>query len=274
MARVKHLYESNEIPRDSFLHALVSAIERRPGDREIWIQFINVLGAVSNNQPVSTKKHQDVEKSIFGSWWDRIRANRWEEEFFHAPKSASTPVKPEFVRIVLNEIASSQWPTKQALQEKSCTSSDKGSVFEAANQCCTNWISHWTDDELLTEFEAEYYKVDFDSLPRKQNSKFFGTKYNDHINDSFGEIQDGLLTSPSCEAMCFKIVAACHLVGVHHTFVWDSVWWLSVKLWQSQTRQQKEPTEHAKNALYWLTLRGLDIPKILRIKLDHARSII
>mmetsp|Transcript_22916 Transcript_22916/g.45794 ORF Transcript_22916/g.45794 Transcript_22916/m.45794 type:complete len:1492 (+) Transcript_22916:238-4713(+) len=275
MARVKHLYESNEIPRDSFLHVLVSTIERRPGDREIWMHLINVLGAVSHEKTINIKNYQDVEKSILGSWWDRIRATRWEEDFFYAPKSASTPVKPKFVHIVLDAIATLQWPTKHALRakrkrEKLYTLSDKVAMFEEANQCCTNWISHWTDEDLLTESEVEHFKVDFNSLPRKHNSKVFGTNYNDHINHSLREIQDRLSISPSCEAMCFKIVAACHLIGVHHNFVLDSVWWLSVKLWQSQTRKQKQPTEIAKDALYWLTLRGLDIPKILRIKLEQC----
>ncbi len=279
---MKLLYESNEIPRDSFLHALVATIECSPGDKEIWMQFISVLGTVSHNKSIDIKTQQGVDSNLLGSWWDRIRATRWEEEFFCAPKSATTLVKPEFVQMVLDAISSFPLLTKQYFlsskrkQEIPNISAGKSSTFDDANQRCTSWISRWTDEELLSGFEDKivaYDKVDFDLFPRKNNSNFCGTTNFDPMNESLKEIQDRLSTAPSCEAMCFKIVAACHLFGIHHGFVLDAIWLLSVKLWQSQTRKQAQLLESAKDALYWLTLCGLNIPKILRIKRDKARRI-
>lgn len=91
------------------------------------------------------------------------------------------------------------------------------------------------------------------------------------------EIQERLSCNPTCEALCMKILVACHLMGVWHPFVCNSVWWLAVKLWhsnQQSTTDQLTPTSAESNiyanALAWLEMHGLDISVYIQCRLKHS----
>ena len=80
-----------------------------------------------------------------------------------------------------------------------------------------------------------------------------------------------ILHHPTCEAMCMKIVVASHLLGVWHPFVCNSIWLLSVKLWQSQQQTISDDKSNAyAEGLALLKLHGIDASVYIQCRLKQS----
>ena len=289
IARVQHLYETKQIPLDTMLDVLACAVERNPNDRNLWIRLVNMLRSKgklecddecnvhTNNTPESCAYHMDIHGDRW--WWGKSRKLEWEDQFFYAPKTSRTRVKPEFVRMVLGIIELPWLSNSQCLKSESTTdpsSVDKAAIIDDPKQCM-NWLFRLTKNNDIETDEDKSLKstsAHDELLPTHISYVVCSRKDPIIIDSSLKEIEDRLSTNPSCEALCLKIAVACHLVGVSHPFVVNTIWWLAVKLWRSHqpNRQQQQTRDGVSDGLHWLSLHGLNIPEILHKKLTLCQE--
>ena len=226
------------------IDVLASAIERDPCEREHWARLVKALGAVEEESAAlhSEERHK---------WWGALRVTHWEDQFFHFTAKA---VKPKFVDIVSSVVES-----HVAKAERLAMNPPDKALSIPAPEECLGWI--WNPLEDGTDVTHNYSKlIDGGLIPQKTSASSFDSQRNP-LFDSV--IHDRLARHPSCEALCMKIVVASHLLGVRHRFVYDSIWWLAVKLWRSsQANELLAPADRNQNpyaeGLTWLSMYGID----------------
>ena len=267
MAKVHQLCESKHLPRDALLDILACAIEHNPCERNNWFRLVKTLGAVGLTRKSDTEclhgKHEQSEEGQ--GWWGKHRVAEWEDQFFRAPKSTAKAVKPEFVRMVSAVVD----PLCQNVQQIEDKSLEGEAISIHDPQECMEWIWNPVEDNGGMDYDRDAFMNDV-LLPANTSNIAFSSQ-SELLFDS--EIQERLSGNPSCEALCMKIVVACHLLGAWHPFVCDSIWWLSVKLWQStQTSDQLKPAKRNNydDGLAWLSMHGLDISVYLQCRLEHS----
>ena len=267
IAKVQHLCESNHLPRDALLEILACAVERNPCESKRWVRLAQALGDVK-----LTRNVQFQEKS---EWWGKQRATEWENQFFLAPKSTTHVVKPEFVRTVsvaIDPLVGQAGPSLIAKEQTGKKSFKETAISMPKPQECMGWIWSPADDNCVKD-EVSGVSTDEAFLPANTSNIEFDS-HNESLFDS--ETHQRFSGNTFCEALCLKTVVACHLLGARHPFVQNSVWWLSVKLWQStQAADMRKPTNsfEYRDGLAWLTMYGVDIRMHLHCRLNHSLNI-
>eukprot|EP00571_Detonula_confervacea_P003509 CAMPEP_0172330690 /NCGR_PEP_ID=MMETSP1058-20130122/61511_1 /TAXON_ID=83371 /ORGANISM="Detonula confervacea, Strain CCMP 353" /LENGTH=1428 /DNA_ID=CAMNT_0013047915 /DNA_START=70 /DNA_END=4356 /DNA_ORIENTATION=+ len=262
--------ESNLLPRDALLDILARAIERDPCDRKNWARLVNALGALDIKESDAQCLHAISLQSLEGCRWrGKHRVTEWEDQFFRAPKSTDKVVKPEFVRIVSDIVDSALFSNVrhvQNVQRMAANSCGGEAITSHDPKDCMSWIWNPLEDTREVDYDRGAF-VD-DALLPMNNSTMALNSHSELLFNS--EIQEQLSRNPSCEALCMKIVVACHLMGNWHPFVCNSIWWLAVKLWQStQTTDKLMPADRNTycDGLTWLSMHGLDISVYLQCRL-------
>ena len=271
IAKVQQLCELNHLPRDALLDILAGAIEHNPCDRKGWARLVEALGAVDSKGNGSRCLHTNSVQSEKGcSWWGEYRVAEWEDQFFYAPKSNAKAVKSEFVSLVSAAVEStslSNMSRSQIFQQKAEEEGANNSL--PCPKECMSWIWNPLEDTDDVDYDLDGF-ID-DVLFPENTSTIELHSQNELLLDP--EIQKRLSSNPSCEALCMKIVVACHLMGIWHPFVCNSIWRLAVKLWQS--KQAKYQNGRAKRSGYddglaWLSMYGLDISLYLQCRLRRS----
>ena len=270
--KVEQLYESNYLPRDALLNVMACAIDQDPGERENWARFVRVLGHVDRNDNENDVCLHMPAKFNEEHWWGKNLVA--EKEFFRVSKSALQKVKPKFVHMVAAVVDSALASFAHAKQVPRIELNVRRDMPIPDPSECMDWI--WKEDK------NDMNDDDYDTAMR-DNIHMLPTN-TPPISSTFQEgplfepeIQERLSRNPSCESLCMKILVACHLLGVWHPFVCNSVWWLAVKLWhssqQSTTDQLKQASFESNiyaNGLAWLEMHGLDISVYIQCRLKHS----
>ncbi len=131
---------------------------------------------------------------------------------------------------------------------------------------CMGWIWNLAEESGNMEYDHDAYKY-FALLPANSSENAFNSQSSLRFDSN---IKKRLSSNPSCEALCMRIVAAGHLLGAFHPFVCDSIWWLSVKLWQSARASRTAEGNCYSNGIVWLSMHGLDISAYLRCRLKRS----
>ena len=266
IARVHLLCQSKHLPRNSLHDILARAIEQNPCDKENWARFVKMLGDVPTTSVGTHCLHKKPDQSseTERKWWGKDRVTEWTDEFFYAPKSSITVSKSEVVReisaAVDSALSSNHLSSGQDIQHNASNSHGNEAVTFPKPSECMDWIRNPADDNA----SDDVYDVDLlmnDALLPANTAKVAS-------NSSSGQLLlDSEIGDPSCEALCMKIVVACHLVGLSHPFVCDSIWWLAVELWQSTHSSSSQCGSGEKNpcagSLRWLSKQGLIISSYL-----------
>jgi len=259
------LCESNYLPRDVLLDTLAKSVEQDPCDRMKWVQLVKFLGSVNTNESGDICVHTTKSKEHDHSWWGKDRAAAWEELYFHQPKSVTQMVKAKFVDIVAAVVDSTLSSLDTAVRidtMKEIQHINNVSIHDPKE--CMGWI--WNPQKDTTEVNNDLGLLDV--LP--SNIDVSTLQEEDVIFDS--KFQDILSHKPSCEALCMKIIVACHMLGKHHPFVCNSIWWLAVKLWQQQDKQGAVIEDTCYNGLAWLIEHGLDISVYIQCRLKNSEK--
>ena len=258
--------ESNYLPRDALLDALAKSVEQDPCDRMKWVQLIKALRGVHTKESGDVCLHAIKSEEHEHSWWGKDRAAEWEELYFSQPKSATQLVKSKFVDAVAAVVESAlssldATPQSDTVKEMKY-SNDNVSIPDPKE--CMGWI--WNPLEDTAEVNRDLSLLDI--LPSNIN---VSTSQEEEVIVQ-SEYQERLSHKPSCEAICMKIIVACHMLGKYHPFVCNSIWWLAVKLWHVQkTRLVIEDSVYY-NGLAWLSECGLDISIYIQCRLENSEK--
>ena len=240
------LCEANFLPKDAVLDILASFVERDPCERSNWSRLVNALGAVDEDRLHSTKENC--------KWWGEHRMNHWEDQFFHAPQPTTKAMKPEFIDMVSCAVETHVHLTANRL---AVNPPDQAPSIPSPKECL-DWI--WNSHEDVTEIVNHSF-IDSLQFPDSTSTSSIDLQQQ---KDSHSKVHDRLVRNPTCEALCMKIVVASHLLGMRHSFVCNSIWWLAVKVWQSTQANEALKRENRRhnpytNGLAWLSIYGIDV---------------
>ena len=280
IARVQHLCKTNQVSVNVLLDVMARSVEKNPCNRKNWSRLANTLGAVGVSSDTGNIDcfhdcnalhsglhvcHASLRKQAEGQWWwGKDRLPKWEKQFFQACKSSTAMVKPEFISMVLGAIRSTRLPV--ILKRKNTRWNATNLCEEEINLIddpmqFMGWLNHPISDDGSTNEDV----TDGAVLLPQHISGILRTTQNLHpISSHVKESEEQLSEDQCCEALCMKIVVAFHLLGAWHPFVCNSVWWLAVRLWQSQQPTcQDRIGGVASHGLHWLSLHGLNISAYL-----------
>jgi len=253
------------------LDILAFAVERDPCEEKNWTRLVNMLGPIDATSNSDKCQHTLTSvQSGDGSWWGKRRVLEWEEQFFHPPKSSTKAVKPEFVRLVAAAVDSalSQTSEGRTVKRVAGTTSKAGDTSMPNPKECLGWIWNPQQDAIIDDYDQDVIE---DMLPTNSSE---GDLNFQHMT-TISEILESLSSNPMCEALCMKIIVACHLMGAWHPFVCNSIWWLAVKLWQTtQAADQSwaDGRNQFSDSLVWLSMHGLNILAYLQCRLKQSKT--
>jgi len=258
LARVQSLYDNKKIPLDALLDVLAGLVEQNACDMNRWSSLVaalggvgtaaeekcNTLGKCSNgcnalqkglcvNHTIQQERNEDVW------WWGKSRASDWESAFFVSPRS-NTSTSKDFIRGVLDSNLSAHWKSIDRRQVITARTSHQEASLPDDPQDCMDWLFDEEEGDNDFDIDLSYEQL----LPGKHASNTNLTS--DERLDTLSKITDKHM-----RALCLKVIVACHLLGVWHPFVSNSIWWLSVKAHASNSS--------ACESLHWLAIHGLDI---------------
>lgn len=243
--------DANFLPRDAVLDILANFVERDPCERVNWARLVNALGAVDEERLHCTKEKR--------KWWGEHRMKHWEDQFFHAPQSATKAVKPEFIDMVSCAVETHVHLTANRL---AVNLPDEALSIPSPKEY-VDWI--WNPHDDVTEVVNHSF-IDDLQFPAKTS-----TFDSQQQKDSHSKVNERLMRHPTCEALCMKIVVASHLLGMRHNFVCNSIWRLAIKVWQSAKanevlkRGSKRRDDPYSNVLTWLSIYGIEYHTILQV---------
>lgn len=241
LSRVQSLYDNKKIPLDALLDVLAGLVEQNCCEISNWAMLVAALGGVGSAMDASCIEER--EEGV--RWWGKSRASDWESKFF-AVSESNTATSNDFISAVLDADSSTHWKSVDRSQIILPQASDEGVQIPDDPQDCMDWLYDDEEGDNDTDIDLSYEHL----LPGKPTSSDAVLSSADHLE------MRSKITNKQMRALCMKIVVACHLLGVWHPFVSNSIWWLSVKaLWSNQS---------ACESLRWLALHGLNIRAFIR----------
>ena len=240
LSRVQSLYDNKKIPLDTLLDVLAGLVEQNCCEISNWSKLVAALGGVGSAMDASC--NEEREEGVW--WWGKSRASDWESKFF-AVSESNAATSNDFISAVLDAGSSTHWKSVDRSQIILPQASDEGIQLPDDPQDCMDWLYDDEEGDNDTDIDLSYEHL----LPRKPTS-------NVELSSADQLEMRSKITNKQMRVLCMKIVVACHLLGVWHPFVSNSIWWLSVKaLWSNQSAAQ---------SLRWLALHGLDIRAFIR----------
>ncbi len=265
LARVQSLHDNRKIPLDALLDVLARQVEQNACDMNRWSMLVTALGGLGTiagakcntigecsdgcnalqeglclNHTLQKERKEDVW------WWKKSRASDWESTFFVAPRS-NTVTSKDFIPAVSDANPSARWKNIDLRQVITARTSQQEALLPDDPQDCMDWLFDEDEGDNDIDIDLNHERL----LPGKHiSTSITNLALEDHL-EALSKI-----TNKQMRALCLKIVVACHLLGVWHPFVSNSIWWLSVKAHASN--------KSACQSLYWLAIHGLDIQAYIK----------
>ena len=256
VARIQRLYDDRKIPLDVLLDVLAGRVEQNACDMNRWSMLVTALGGVGTAAGAKCNSlgkcsdecialqdgfcfnHTLQQERKEDTWWGKSRASDWESAFFVAPGSY-TSTSQDFIHAVLVASSSTHWKILDRRQVITARTSNQEASLPDDPQDCMDWLFDEEEGDNDVEIDLSHECL----LPGNHTSN---TLTSDDQLDTMSKI-----TNKQVKALCLKVIVACHLLGVWHPFVSNSIWWLSVKAHASNLS--------ACESLHWLAIHGLDI---------------
>lgn len=269
LARVQSLYDNKKIPLDALLDVFAGLVEKNACDIHNWSMLVTALGGVGtaaeakcNTTPVckqcsdgcialhngfcvNHKRQQERMEGVW--WWGKSRASEWESKFFASPTMSNVATSNDFIHTVLGADSSAHWKNLDRRQAITARESNQEVTLPDDPQDCMDWLFDEEEGDNDTDIDLSYEHL----LPGKNTSNTILTSTDHQIDYQLKKI-----FNKQMRALCLKVIVACHLLGVWHPFVSNSIWWLAVK--------SRASNQSACESLHWLALHGLDIQAYLQ----------
>lgn len=260
VSRVQSLYDNMKIPLDALLDVLARQVEQNACDMKRWSMLVTALGGVGTAADAkcnSLGKCSDAcnalqdglcfnhtlqqERKEDTWWWGKSRASDWESTFFVAPE-CNTTTSQDFVCAVLDASSSAHWKSLDRRKIITARISNQEASLPDDPQDCMDWLFDEEEGDNDIDIDLSHECL----LPGNHlTSNTILTLGKDQLETS------SKIRNKQMRALSLKVIVACHLLGVWHPFVSNSIWWLSVKAHASNLA--------ACESLHWLAIHGLDI---------------
>jgi hypothetical protein len=256
LSKVQSLYDNNKLPLDALLDVLAGLVEQNSCDIVNWTLLVAALGgigtvaemnvgecsdgcnALHDGFCINHSRHQERKKGVW--WWGTSRASDWESKFF-AASGSNVIISCDFKRAILEADTSARWKNVDQSQVITARASNDEAQLTDDPLSCLDFLF----DEEEGDNEADIDLSNEHLLPGKQASS------NSELTSADWLHLRSKITNNHMRALCLKVIVACHLLGVWHPFIMNSIWWLLEK--------SRASHQSASETLHLLALHGLDI---------------
>jgi len=288
LRRVRQLHETKVITTDTFLTILANHVEENASNAIGWVELMSYLGCVGE------KQEEDVERNK--TWWGDGRS-WWQNVFFHLPpqlskfRHANTDViivDADFALLSLETLQNNMYASMGSCFANQNTVHSTGICFSSGSVVGIEWLrlpdEEWdnlyTEEEEEEEDSDEYYfygrgtfRDKLERLLPQQCHEVVSSLFeeSDIVLQSMTSALDECMSNDRigsfCKIMYIKIVIVCHLFGINHRFVQQSINWLYEQA-SYHNPEENRVHEHESNAalcvLTWLCVyHGVDIQTML-----------
>ena len=259
LARVQSLYAKQKIPLDALLDVLAGLVEQNACDVSKWGMLVTALGGVGT--PMKTNGEcsegcnalhdglfvnhaieQDKRNGVW--WWGQSRRSDWETNFFISPRNDPDITSCDCIRMDLDGKFSAEWEGYDQRQIVNSKILHQETILPDDIQDCMDWLFDEEEGDNDIDIDLSYEHL----LPYHHTPD---THISEDQLDSLSKI-----TNKPMKVLCLKIIVACHMLGVWHPFVSNSISWLLVKT--------RASNKSASESLRWLAIRGLNIQSYIQ----------